>query len=170
MDKEVQDMIEDLNLVDKTDQPSSALSGGMKRKLSVGIALVGGSEVVVLDEPTAGMDPSARRATWDLLLKHRSGRTVLLTTHYMDEADLLGDRIAIMAEGQIRCVGSSHFLKERSEWCCPNECSADAITETCTSCSLCCFIGKCLLWSVCPGFHTVPRNPRFDPPQISEYK
>ena len=115
MDKEVREMIEDLKLVDKTDQRSSTLSGGMKRKLSVGVALVGGSEVIVLDEPTAGMDPSARRATWDLLLKHKAGRTVLLTTHYMDEADLLGDRVAIMAEGQIRCVGSSHFLKERFE-------------------------------------------------------
>ena len=113
MDKEVREMIEDLELVDKTNCQASALSGGMKRKLSVAVALIGGSQVVVLDEPTAGMDPSARRATWDLLLKHKHGRTVLLTTHYMDEADLLGDRVAIMAEGQIRCVGSSHFLKER---------------------------------------------------------
>eukprot|EP00058_Branchiostoma_floridae_P014356 XP_002599844.1 hypothetical protein BRAFLDRAFT_95534 [Branchiostoma floridae] len=73
----------------------------------------GGSQVVILDEPTAGMDPYARRATWDLLLKYKENRTMLLTTHYMDEADLLGDRIAIMANGKLTCSGSSLFLKNR---------------------------------------------------------
>ena len=76
-------MIEDLQLTDKRKIQSQKLSGGMKRKLSVGIALVGGSEIVVLDEPTSGMDPYARRATWDLLVKHKEGRTMLLTTHFM---------------------------------------------------------------------------------------
>ncbi len=80
---------------------------------SVGIALVGGSGVVILDEPTSGMDPYARRATWDLLIKHKQNRTILLTTHFMDEADLLGDRIAIMADGRLKCSGSSLFLKSR---------------------------------------------------------
>lgn len=80
---------------------------------SVGIALIGGSEVVILDEPTSGMDPYARRATWDLLVKHKEDRTILLTTHFMDEADLLGDRIAIMADGKLQCSGSSLFLKSR---------------------------------------------------------
>jgi ABC-type multidrug transport system ATPase subunit len=79
----------------------------------VSIALIGGSKTVVLDEPTSGMDPYARRATWDLLAKHKEGRTILLTTHFMDEADLLGDRIAIMAEGRLMCSGSSLFLKSR---------------------------------------------------------
>ena len=65
----------------------------------------------MLDEPTSGMDPSARRFTWDLLQKYRGGRTILLTTHFMDEADVLGDRIAIMAEGKVQCCGSSLFLK-----------------------------------------------------------
>ncbi|XP_019857855.1 PREDICTED: ATP-binding cassette sub-family A member 3-like [Amphimedon queenslandica] len=111
--QEVPAMIADLNLVDKTKTQSKKLSGGMKRKLSVGIALVGGSEVVILDEPTSGMDPYARRATWDLLIRHKEGRTILLTTHFMDEADLLGDRIAIMAEGKLKCSGSSLFLKTR---------------------------------------------------------
>eukprot|EP00118_Oscarella_pearsei_P005154 m.23294 g.23294 ORF g.23294 m.23294 type:complete len:1794 (+) comp28455_c0_seq2:102-5483(+) len=112
-DHEVSEMITDLMLDDKTNERSDKLSGGMKRKLSVGIALIGHSEIVILDEPTAGMDPYARRATWDLLTKHKGGRTMLLTTHYMEEADLLGDRIAIMSNGEIRCSGSSHFLKER---------------------------------------------------------
>lgn len=63
-------------------------------------------KVVMLDEPTSGMDPSARRSTWDLLQSEKVGRTILLTTHFMEEADLLGDRIAIMASGQIQCCGT----------------------------------------------------------------
>jgi len=102
-----------LQLEDKRNVVSSKLSGGMKRKLSVGIALCAQSKVVMLDEPTSGMDPSARRSTWDLLQKEKAGRTILLTTHFMDEADLLGDRIAIMASGQIQCCGSSLFLKKK---------------------------------------------------------
>ncbi len=76
-------MLKDLRLMKLKSVQSQDLSGGLKRKLSVGIALVGGSEVVVLDEPTSGMDPYARRATWDLLVKHKQGRTMLLTTHFM---------------------------------------------------------------------------------------
>ncbi len=76
-------MITDLQLPDKRSTRAKKLSGGMKRKLSVGIALVGQSEIVILDEPTSGMDPYARRATWDLLIKHKEGRTILLTTHFM---------------------------------------------------------------------------------------
>lgn len=67
----------------------------------------------MLDEPTSGMDPSARRATWDLLQGEKRGRTILLTTHFMDEADLLGDRIAIMAGGELQCCGSPLFLKNK---------------------------------------------------------
>ena len=88
-------------------------TGGQRRAVSTAIALVGGSKVVFLDEPTSGMDPFKRRQTWDLLLKHKVGRTIVLTTHFMDEADLLGDRIAIMAEGRLRTLGSSQFLKQR---------------------------------------------------------
>ncbi|CAG7827997.1 unnamed protein product, partial [Allacma fusca] len=89
------------------------LSGGMKRKLSVGIAFCAGSKAVLLDEPTSGMDPGARRSTWDLIQTEKFGRTVILSTHFMEEADLLGDRIAIMAEGTVRCCGSSLFLKKK---------------------------------------------------------
>ena len=69
-------------------------------------------QVVILDEPTSGMDPAARRQTWNVLQRARRDRTIVLSTHYMDEADLLGDRIAIMAEGVIKCCGSSIFLKK----------------------------------------------------------
>jgi ATP-binding cassette subfamily A (ABC1) protein 3 len=64
------------------------------------------------DEPTSGMDPDARRQIWDILQKFKEGRTVVLSTHFMDEADLLGDRIAIMSEGVVKCCGSSYFLKK----------------------------------------------------------
>ena len=88
------------------------LSGGMKRKLSVAIAFVGGSKTVILDEPTAGVDPYARRGIWDMLVRYRNkGRTIILSTHHMDEADILGDRIAIISHGKVRCIGSSLFLK-----------------------------------------------------------
>eukprot|EP00299_Pterocystis_sp_00344_P002494 c12818_g1_i1.p1 GENE.c12818_g1_i1~~c12818_g1_i1.p1 ORF type:complete len:1215 (-),score=255.25 c12818_g1_i1:43-3321(-) len=92
---------------------SKYLSGGQKRKLSVAIALIGDSKVVFLDEPTSGMDPYSRRFTWEVLRKNRPGRIMILTTHFMDEADLLGDRIGIMGQGQLRCCGSSLFLKNR---------------------------------------------------------
>ncbi|XP_077982530.1 phospholipid-transporting ATPase ABCA3-like [Glandiceps talaboti] len=106
-------MVEDLGLVEKTNCRSSVLSGGMKRKVSVALALIGQPRVVMLDEPTSGLDPCSRRSTWDLLLKHKRGKTILLTTHSMDEADLLGDRIAIMSNGQLVCSGTSLFLKNR---------------------------------------------------------
>ncbi|XP_068921390.1 phospholipid-transporting ATPase ABCA3-like [Petaurus breviceps papuanus] len=102
-----------LNLENKRNTISKSLSGGMKRKVSIGIALIGGSKVVLLDEPTSGMDPVSRRATWDLLQSQKSKRTIVLTTHFMDEADLLGDRIAIMAKGELQCCGSSLFLKQK---------------------------------------------------------
>uniref|UniRef100_A0A8C2IMX7 ATP binding cassette subfamily A member 3 n=1 Tax=Cyprinus carpio TaxID=7962 RepID=A0A8C2IMX7_CYPCA len=110
---EVDRILRILNLEDKRHALSKTLSGGMKRKLSIGIALIGDSKVVMLDEPTSGMDPSARRATWDLLQGEKRGRTILLTTHFMDEADLLGDRIAIMASGELQCCGSPLFLKNK---------------------------------------------------------
>ncbi|XP_060066248.1 phospholipid-transporting ATPase ABCA3-like [Ylistrum balloti] len=110
--QEVDDMIRILDLEPKRDSFSVTLSGGQKRKLSVGIALISGSKVVILDEPTSGMDPAARRQIWDILQKFRKERTIVLSTHFMDEADLLGDRIAIMADGVVKCCGTSLFLKK----------------------------------------------------------
>nr|XP_040027065.1 retinal-specific phospholipid-transporting ATPase ABCA4-like isoform X2 [Gasterosteus aculeatus aculeatus] len=109
--REVEDMLVDLGLPHKRDDEAQNLSGGMQRKLSVAMAFVGGSKVVILDEPTSGVDPYSRRSIWDLLLKYRAGRTVILSTHHMDEADLLSDRIAIISKGQLHCSGSPLFLK-----------------------------------------------------------
>ncbi|XP_076697038.2 phospholipid-transporting ATPase ABCA3-like [Callospermophilus lateralis] len=109
--QEIDNMLSAFNLLEKRDAFSKSLSGGMKRKLSIIVALIGNSKVVILDEPTSGMDPASRKATWDLLRTYKQDRTILLTTHYMDEADALGDRIAIMATGSLQCCGSSIFLK-----------------------------------------------------------
>ncbi|XP_052283854.1 phospholipid-transporting ATPase ABCA3-like [Dreissena polymorpha] len=109
---EVREMIKVLGMEHKRNALSSTLSGGQKRKLSVGIALIAGSKVVILDEPTSGMDPAARRQTWEILQKYREGRIIILTTHFMDEADILGDRIAIMSDGVVKCCGTSMFLKK----------------------------------------------------------
>ncbi|XP_062036907.1 ATP-binding cassette sub-family A member 17-like [Lepus europaeus] len=111
--EEVKQMLHLLSLEDKRDSRCRFLSGGMKRKLSIGIALIAGSKVLILDEPTSGMDAISRRAVWDLLQQQKSERTILLTTHFMDEADLLGDRIAIMAKGELQCCGSPMFLKQK---------------------------------------------------------
>uniref|UniRef100_A0A671URV1 ATP-binding cassette, sub-family A (ABC1), member 1A n=1 Tax=Sparus aurata TaxID=8175 RepID=A0A671URV1_SPAAU len=108
---EMEQIVNDVGLPHKRTSRTSTLSGGMQRKLSVALAFVGGSKVVILDEPTAGVDPYARRGIWDLLLKYRQGRTIILSTHHMDEADILGDRIAIISHGKLCCVGSSLFLK-----------------------------------------------------------
>ncbi|KAJ7993337.1 hypothetical protein DPEC_G00271380 [Dallia pectoralis] len=111
--KELETLLQDVGLLHKRHEQTKNLSGGMQRKLSVAIAFVGGSKVVILDEPTAGVDPYSRRGIWDLLLKYRKDRTIILSTHYMGEADLLGDRIAIISQGKLCCCGSSLFLKAR---------------------------------------------------------
>ncbi|XP_075472553.1 retinal-specific phospholipid-transporting ATPase ABCA4 isoform X2 [Ascaphus truei] len=110
-EREMEIMLEDIGISQKRNEETQNLSGGMQRKLSVAMAFVGDAKVVVLDEPTSGVDPYSRRSIWDLLLKYRSGRTIILSTHHMDEADLLGDRIAIIAQGKLYCCGSPLFLK-----------------------------------------------------------
>lgn len=110
--KEVDTMLLDLQLCGKRDELVNTLSGGMKRRLSVAIAFIGGSNSVILDEPTAGVDPFARRAIWDIITKYKKGRSIMIATHLMDEADVLADRIAIMSEGSITAIGSPLFLKK----------------------------------------------------------
>jgi len=104
---------EEIGLEDFFHVTSAALSGGNKRKLCVASALCGNPKFLVLDEPTSGMDPNARRKTWDVLRQRRFGRSILLCTHFMDEAEILSDRIAIMKEGALRCSGSPSFLKDK---------------------------------------------------------
>ena len=110
---EIDKLIRDVGLVPDRQKKSCSLSGGNKRKLSVCIALCANSRLVLFDEPTAGMDLGARRDVWQTLKNYKNDRIILLTTHYMDEADVLGDRIGIMDKGKLVCLGSSLFLKNR---------------------------------------------------------
>ena len=101
------------NLQDKCDAQFMTLSGGLKQRLGIAIALVNDPEVVFLDEPTTGLDPRARRQVWDVLLGlKKKGKTVFLTTHYMEEAELLADTVAIISRGQIVAMGSPGELVE----------------------------------------------------------
>jgi ATP-binding cassette subfamily A (ABC1) protein 3 len=113
IEEDVRKVIEDVDLLEKTDYLAKNLSGGQKRRLSVAIAFIGGSKLIYLDEPTSGMDTSARRYIWEMLKNYKNSRIVVLTTHFMDEADFLGDRIGIMGEGKLICCGSSVFLKNK---------------------------------------------------------
>ena len=111
--EEIDNMLKEVDLWGYRDTLAGQLSGGNKRKLSVAIALIGDSKLVVLDEPTAGMDLGARRKLWNMLKKQKENRIIILTTHYMDEADILGDRIGIMNEGEITCIGTPLYLKNK---------------------------------------------------------
>lgn len=111
LEREVFEMVADCDLMNKIDIQTARLSGGQKRKLSLAISLIGDSKIVFLDEPSAGMDVQSRRSMMNLLLRHKQNRTIILTTHHLEEADLLGDRIAIMKDGVIACHGSPLELK-----------------------------------------------------------
>jgi len=108
-------LIELVNLKDKSKEQYKNLSGGLKQRLGIAIALVNDPEVVFLDEPTTGLDPRARREVWEVLqgLKEK-GKTVFLTTHYMEEAELLADTVAIISKGEIIAMGSPDELVENN--------------------------------------------------------
>ena len=101
-------------LSEQADERATALSGGQRRRLDVALALIGDPELIFLDEPTTGFDPSARRAAWEVIAGLRDlGKTVFLTTHYMEEAERLADRIAVIAAGQIVAQGTPQTLGGR---------------------------------------------------------
>ncbi len=104
--RNVDEVIELVGLGEKRDARVRTLSGGQRRRLDLGLGLIGDPEILFLDEPTTGFDPAARRASWDLIRALRSlGKTVLLTTHYLDEAEQLSDRVAVLREGRIVALG-----------------------------------------------------------------
>ncbi|XP_064074250.1 cholesterol transporter ABCA5-like [Vanessa tameamea] len=110
---EVHKALSEVGLLDQASVFSKHLSGGQKRKLSIAIAFIGDPKIIILDEPTAGVDPVSRRQTWRILQRARRGKVLLLTTHFMDEADILGDRKAVISKGRVRCAGTSLFLKNK---------------------------------------------------------
>jgi len=109
----VEKLITFLGLAAYAKHPCGTYSGGNKRKLSLGMALIGNPRIVFLDEPSTGMDPQARRDMWNLISQTMSGRSVILTTHSMEECEALCERIGIMVAGQFRCIGSSQHLKSK---------------------------------------------------------
>lgn len=109
----VEKSLAEVKLTQAARMRAGSYSGGMKRRLSVAIALIGEPKLVILDEPTTGMDPITRRHVWDIIEDAKKGRAIILTTHSMEEADILSDRIGIMAKGRLRCIGTSIRLKSR---------------------------------------------------------
>lgn len=112
-DKEISTLLEDCDLEKKMKAYSRTLSGGQKRKLQLAMMFTGGSSVCCVDEVSSGLDPISRRKIWDILLAERGSRTILLTTHFLDEAELLADNIAILSKGVLKAQGSSVELKHR---------------------------------------------------------
>jgi ABC-2 type transport system ATP-binding protein len=109
--KRSQELLKAMGLTERSKEQVRRFSGGMKRRLSIMMALIHNPDVIFLDEPTLGLDPQARRAIWDYIGRLKGIKTILLTTHYMDEADVLSDRIGIMDEGEIVALGSGRELK-----------------------------------------------------------
>lgn len=103
--------LKDVRLIDVKDRQAGTFSGGMKRRLSLAIAGAGDPKIIILDEPTTGMDPINRRNAWKFIQKLKEGRVVILTTHSMDEADVLSDRVSVIVDGTLKCIGSSLSLK-----------------------------------------------------------
>ena len=111
--QEITELVRSIDLYPKLKSLAKTLSGGQKRKLQLGMMLTGGSSVCCVDEVSSGLDPLSRRKIWDILLSERGKRTIILTTHFLDEADLLADHIAILSKGTLRAEGSSVQLKDR---------------------------------------------------------
>jgi ABC-2 type transport system ATP-binding protein len=105
------ELLETMGLMERAKDQVRKFSGGMKRRLSIAMALVSDPQVLFLDEPTLGLDPQARRAIWEYIAELKGKKTILLTTHYMEEADFLSDRIGIIDEGRVVALGMAQELK-----------------------------------------------------------
>uniref|UniRef100_A0A673V8D4 ATP binding cassette subfamily A member 10 n=1 Tax=Suricata suricatta TaxID=37032 RepID=A0A673V8D4_SURSU len=113
VEQEVKRVIMELDIQNIQDVIAKKLSGGQKRKLTLGIALLGDPQVLLLDEPTAGLDPSSKHRVWNFLKERKTNRVILFSTQIMEEADLLADRKVVLSNGKLKCAGSSSFLKQK---------------------------------------------------------
>lgn len=111
IDEQSDQLLTQVYLADVKHAQVGSFSGGMKRRLSVAISAIGNPRIIFFDEPTTGMDPVSRHNVWELMQNLKKDKTIVLTTHAMEEADILADRIAVVAEGKLKCVGSSLNLK-----------------------------------------------------------
>lgn len=112
--EEINTQLHRVGLYEDREKLSSQLSGGNRRKLSLAMAMMGGTQILYFDEPTSAMDPSSRRVIWNIIKDLRShGKTIILTTHYLEEADELADRIGVMSKGGFFAVGSPEYIKKK---------------------------------------------------------
>ena len=111
--KEISELLIKIGLAEKSGYTCGSLSGGQKRKLCTALALIGNSNIILLDEPTSGMDPSSKKQLWDFLKNYQKNKVILITTHSLEEAEYLGDRIGIMHDGHFVCCGTSSYLKSK---------------------------------------------------------
>jgi ABC-type multidrug transport system ATPase subunit len=113
VDQVVESLIVTIGLKKFADKPCGSYSGGNKRKLSLGLALIGNPALVLLDEPSSGMDPVSRRFMWEIIRSVKNDKSIVLTTHSMEECEALCDRVGIMVSGKLRCIGSIQHLKAK---------------------------------------------------------
>lgn len=113
IDSTIKSALIEVGLWNQADNEVVTLSGGMKRRLSVAISAIGNPKIIIMDEPTTGLDPVSRRKVWELIHKIKRDKVVILTTHSMEEADVLSDKIAIIASGRFRCIGTQLSLKHQ---------------------------------------------------------
>jgi len=111
IEDEIKRVLVSVDLFDKKDHRVNSFSGGMRRRISLAIALISNPPILILDEPTTGMDPKTRRNIWNLIIKIKKERAIILTSHQMIEADSLSDRILVIAKGEVTAIGTPLFLK-----------------------------------------------------------
>jgi ABC-type multidrug transport system ATPase subunit len=113
VEREIQEKLKETSLSHVANQRVGQFSGGMKRRLSIAISSIGNPQIIFMDEPTTGLDPVNKRSVWHMVQEMKKDRVIVLTTHAMEEADVLGDRIGVMVLGKLRCIGNSLHLKNK---------------------------------------------------------
>ena len=111
--EQINEILQEVMLTEHRSKLVKELSGGMKRKLSLGMALIGGTQTIILDEPTSGLDVESRQQVWQLIRKLKQGRSIIMSTQHIEEADELADRVCIMSHGKVIALGTPSNIKRR---------------------------------------------------------